>query len=195
MAFLLQLQPDVEITLVLCLRFNAKLEEIYGCPNSMHFVMGDVTSVTTLLTSASSWGEWYPLMLGKNVMAWTKVISALSVSRAVRASVLLDTRCDTQTRNNAIISLFATHENKLLSHKTLEISEKYTCRAMFSQLSTPPAVLPCSQAGCLLVSPVTVAHRPRISATPWCLGHTTFRCLTRRCWSLDLPLQKEAESY
>lgn len=127
-------------------------------------------------------------MLGKNVMVWTKLISALLVSRAVRASVLLDTRCDTQTRNNAIISLFATHEDKLLSHKTFEISEKYTCRAMFSQLSTPPAVLPCSQAGCLLVSPDTVAHRAHISATPWCLRHTTFRCLTHHCWSLGSVL-------
>lgn len=98
----------------------------------------------------------------------------------------------TQTRNNAIISLIATHENKLLSHKTFEITEKYTCRAMFSQLSTPPAVLPCSQTGCLLLSPVTVVHRPHIWAPSWCSGHTTFRCLTHRCWSLCLPLQKEA---
>ena len=42
MAFLLQLQPGVEITLVLCLRFNATLEEIYGCLTSMFFLMGDV---------------------------------------------------------------------------------------------------------------------------------------------------------
>lgn len=192
MAFLLHLQPDVEITLVLCLRFNAKLEEIYGCPNYMHFLMGDVTSVTKLLAFASSWGEWYPLTLGKNVMVWTRLISALLVSRAARASVLLETRCGTQTRNNAVISLFATHENKLLSHKTFEITEKYTCRAMFSQLSTPPAVLPCSQAGCLLLSPVTVAHRQHISSTSWCLGDATCRCLTHHCGSLCLPLQKKA---
>lgn len=101
MAFLLHLQPDVEITLVLCLWFNAKLEEIYDCPNSMHFLMGDVTSVTKPLASASSWGEWYPLMPGENVMVWTRPISALLVSRAVRASVLPETQCGTQTRNNA----------------------------------------------------------------------------------------------
>lgn len=88
MAFLLHLQADVEITLVLCLRFNAKLEEIYGCPNSAHFLMGAVTSVTKPLTSASSCGEWYPLMLGKSVIVWTRLISALLVSRAVTASVL-----------------------------------------------------------------------------------------------------------
>lgn len=42
MASLLHLQPGVEITLVLCLQFKAKLEAIYGCLTSMHFLMGDV---------------------------------------------------------------------------------------------------------------------------------------------------------
>lgn len=119
------------------------------------------TSVTKPLGTASTWEEWYPLMLSKNVMLWTRLISAPSVSRAVRASVLLETCRGTQTRNNAIISLFPTRENKLLSHQTFEITEKYMRRAALSSASRAH-LLPCRPAGCLLCSPGAVAHRPHI---------------------------------
>lgn len=134
-------------------------------------------------------------MLSKNVMLWTRLISAQPVSRAVRASVLLETHRGMQTRNNAIISLFPTHENKLLSHHTFEITEKYMRRAVPSSAGRAHLLLSCltgRQAGCLLRSPGTVVHRPHISAASWCSGDATFRCLTHRCGSLFLPLQKEA---
>lgn len=79
------------------------------------------TSATSPLGTASTWGEWYSRMLSTNMMLWTRLISALSLSRAIRASVLLETRHGTQTRNSATISLLPPRENKLLSHETFEI--------------------------------------------------------------------------
>lgn len=80
-------------------------------------------------------------------MFWTGLISAPSASRAVRASVLLETRRGMQTRNNAITTLFPTHENKLLSHQTFEITEKHTQRAVTSSPVEHSSCCPASQAG------------------------------------------------
>lgn len=104
------------------------------------------TSVTSPLGTASTWVEWYSLMLSTNVMLWTRLISALSVSRAIRASTPLETCRGTQTRNNATISFFPTHENRLLSHQTFEITEKYTQRAVPSSPVKHTSCCPASQA-------------------------------------------------
>lgn len=87
------------------------------------------------LGTASTWGGVVPLNLSKNVMLCTRLTLALLMSRAVRASVLLEARHCKQTRDNVMISFLPTHENKLLSHKTFEVTEKYPRRAVPSSAS------------------------------------------------------------
>lgn len=137
MAFLLHLQPGMEITPVLCLRFNAKLEEIYGCPTSPTLLCQETwTSVTKLLGAASTWWERYPLVLSIKLMFGARLISAPSASRA---SVLLETPRGTQMRNNAVSALSPACDDKLLSHESFEMTEKPTSRAVSRQGAALPA--------------------------------------------------------
>lgn len=140
------------------------------------------TSVTKPLGTASTWGEWYPLTLSKNVMLRTRLISARSVSRAVRASVLLETRRGMQSRNNAIISLFPTNENKLLSHQTFEITEKYTRRAVPSSASRAQLLLSCLAGGQAAFSaPLPLQKEAAFTPaeSPWCQQGPS--CLRWQC--------------
>lgn len=189
MAFLLYLQPGVETTLVPCLWFNAKLENIC-CPTSMCFLMGHANTSYKKAWFCQHLGGVVSLMLSKNVMLWTRVICSVGIKscKSICAPGDMSWYSNKKQRTNA---LFPTHENKLLSHQTFEVTVEYTrggqCPAQ--PVKHSPAG---RQAGCLLCPPGMVAHRPRASAASWCSGDAISRCLTHRRGSLLLLLQKEA---
>lgn len=124
MAFLLYFQPGVETTLVPCLWFNAKLENIC-CPTSMCFLMGHANTSYKKAWFCQHLGGVVSLMLSKNVMFWTRVICSVGIKscKSICAPGDMSWYSNKKQCTNA---LFPTHENKLLSHQTFEVTVEYT---------------------------------------------------------------------